>query len=52
MNIPIIVIAELFAVDKHGRVANAAKDRNQKKDSQKMFGTVCSPLEYVSCSSS
>lgn len=52
MNIPIIVVAELFAVDKHGRVANAAKDRNQKKYSQKMFGTVGSPLEYVSCSSS
>lgn len=35
VNIPIIVIAELFAVDKHKRVANAARDRNQKKDSQK-----------------
>lgn len=35
VNIPIIVIAELFAVDKHERVANAAKDRNQKKYSQK-----------------
>lgn len=35
VNIPITVIAELFAVDKHKRVANAAKDRNQKKYSQK-----------------
>lgn len=35
VNIPIIVIAELFTVDKYKRVANAAKDRNQKKYSQK-----------------
>lgn len=35
INIPVIVIAELFAVDKHKRVANADEDRNQKKYSQK-----------------
>lgn len=35
MNTPITVIAELFAVDKHKRAVNAARDQNQKKDSQK-----------------
>jgi len=45
VNVPIIVIAELFAVDKHKRVANVAKDRNQKKYSQKcltLFADPCS----------
>lgn len=44
INNPITGIAELFAADKHIRAANAAKDRYQK-NSLKMFGTVCSPLE-------
>lgn len=35
MSTPITVIAELFAVDKHKRAINAARDQNQNKDSQK-----------------